>query len=80
MKHAATVRGDQSGIVMDVYTEEPGLQFYGGNFMQGKNNSKRHKMNSAQHSARTQHFSASPTCPNSQPRAEPGHHIYKTTS
>jgi aldose 1-epimerase len=42
MKHAATVRGDQSGIVMDVYTEEPGLQFYGGNFMQEKIISKRH--------------------------------------
>ncbi|KIO77874.1 aldose epimerase [Pedobacter lusitanus] len=35
--HAATVQGDKSGIVMDVYTMEPGLQFYSGNFMQGKN-------------------------------------------
>jgi len=37
MKHAATVRGDKSGIAMTVYTEEPGLQFYSGNFMQSKN-------------------------------------------
>ena len=40
MFHAATVKGDKSGIVMDVYTTEPGLQFYSGNFMQGKNTFK----------------------------------------
>ncbi|MBB1285805.1 galactose mutarotase [Flavisolibacter sp. BT320] len=40
MKKAATVIGDQSRIQMDVFTEEPGLQFYGGNFMQGKNTFK----------------------------------------
>jgi aldose 1-epimerase len=40
MKKAATVVGDKSGIQMDVYTEEPGLQFYGGNFMQAKNTFK----------------------------------------
>lgn len=37
MMPAAVVRGDKSGIVMSVYTTEPGLQFYSGNFMQGKN-------------------------------------------
>lgn len=35
--HAATVVGDVSGITLDIYTEEPGIQFYSGNFMQGKN-------------------------------------------
>lgn len=40
MFHAATVKGDKSGIMMDVYTTEPGLQFYSGNFMQGKNTFK----------------------------------------
>ena len=40
MKHAATVVGDKSGITMDVFTEEPGIQFYSGNFMQGKNEFK----------------------------------------
>ena len=40
MNHAATVIGDQSGIQMDVYTEEPGIQFYSGNFMEGKNEFK----------------------------------------
>lgn len=40
MNHAATVTGDRSGISMDIYTSEPGIQFYSGNFMQGKNTFK----------------------------------------
>ena len=40
MTHAAEVSGDKSGIVMDVYTQEPGLQFYSGNFMASKNTFK----------------------------------------
>lgn len=40
MRDAATVVGDKSGIMMKVYTVEPGLQFYSGNFMQGKNTFK----------------------------------------
>src|SRR5690606_20427323 len=37
MLQAASFSGDKSGIVMDLYTQEPGLQFYSGNFMQSKN-------------------------------------------
>lgn len=37
---AATVTGDQSGIVMQIFTDQPGLQFYGGNFMKGQNTLK----------------------------------------
>lgn len=33
LNHAATVVGDKSGIVMDIFTQEPGIQFYSGNFM-----------------------------------------------
>lgn len=36
-KHAATVTGEHSGIRMEVFTDQPGLQFYSGNFMQSKN-------------------------------------------
>jgi aldose 1-epimerase len=36
----ATVIGDKSGIKMEVFTEEPAMQFYTGNFMQGKNTIK----------------------------------------
>lgn len=39
-KKVATVAGDKSGIVMEVYSQEPGLQFYSGNFMQSKNTFK----------------------------------------
>ncbi|HEY2582612.1 MAG TPA: aldose epimerase family protein [Mucilaginibacter sp.] len=33
----ATVTGDKSGIKMEIFTEEPGIQFYSGNFMSGTN-------------------------------------------
>ncbi|WP_211323933.1 aldose epimerase family protein [Sediminitomix flava] len=36
----ATVVGDQSGIRMDIFTQEPGLQFYSGNFMQSQHTFK----------------------------------------
>lgn len=34
---AATVIGDKTGIELDVYTDQPGLQVYSGNFMNGSN-------------------------------------------
>lgn len=40
MNKAATIIGDKSGIKMEVFTEEPGFQFYSGNFMEGKNTFK----------------------------------------
>ncbi|QSW90266.1 galactose mutarotase [Flavobacterium endoglycinae] len=40
LNHAATISGDKSGITLDIYTQEPGLQFYSGNFMQSKNTFK----------------------------------------
>lgn len=36
MAPAVSVCGDQSGIVMNISTTEPGLQFYSGNFMEGE--------------------------------------------
>jgi len=33
----ATITGDKSGIEMQIFTEEPGIQFYSGNFMGGTN-------------------------------------------
>ncbi|WP_316835107.1 aldose epimerase family protein [Pedobacter nutrimenti] len=58
----AVVTGDQSGIVMSVYTDQPGLQFYSGNFMQGKNTMKgNHKDNfRTAFALETQHFPDSP--------------------
>lgn len=64
MMPAAVVIGDQSGIVMSIYTTEPGLQFYSGNFMKGKN-----KLRNGTDDFRnafcleTQHFPDSPNHP-----------------
>lgn len=65
MNHAATVTGDQSGITMNIYTEEPGLQFYSGNFMEGKNTFKSGKKDEYRtaFAMETQHF---PDAPNQE--------------
>jgi aldose 1-epimerase len=61
----ATVIGDKSGIEMQVYTDQPGLQFYSGNFMQGKNIMKgNHKDDfRTAFAMETQHFPDSPNQP-----------------
>jgi aldose 1-epimerase len=40
LEHAATVTGNRSGITLKVFSTEPGLQFYSGNFMDGTNKMK----------------------------------------
>lgn len=66
LHHAATVIGDQSRIVMDVYTEEWGLQFYSGNFMQSKNTFKGDSKDDYRtaFAMETQHFPDAPDQPN----------------
>jgi aldose 1-epimerase len=61
----ANVIGDKSGIVMDVFTDQPGLQFYSGNFMQSKNTMKNgHKDDyRTAFAMETQHFPDSPNQP-----------------
>lgn len=44
-KVAATLESPRSGIVLDVYTTEPGIQFYAGNFMDGSDKGKKGKVN-----------------------------------
>jgi len=65
LNHAATVVGDKSGIVMDVLTQEPGLQFYGGNFMASKNTFKSGAKDDFRTAfcMETQHFPDSPNQP-----------------
>ncbi|HQS52922.1 MAG: galactose-1-epimerase [Sphingobacteriales bacterium 17-39-43] len=65
MKAAAIAKGDQSGIVMEVFTQEPGLQFYSGNFMQGKNTFKGGSKDEFRTAfcLETQHFPDSPNQP-----------------
>jgi len=62
----ATVTGDKSGITMQIFTEEPGLQFYSGNFMAGANTisggaKDEHRTAFAME---TQHYPDSPNQPN----------------
>ncbi|WP_432713639.1 aldose epimerase family protein [Pedobacter sp.] len=61
----ATVIGDQSKIKMQVFTDQPGLQFYSGNFMQSKNVMKgNHKDDfRTAFALETQHFPDSPNQP-----------------
>ena len=82
MNLAATVLGDQSGIFMGVFTLEPGVQFYGGNFMAGTNPLKGGKKDDYRTAfcLETQHYPNSPNQP-SFPTTElkPGK-VYKTTT
>ncbi|HKL71567.1 MAG TPA: aldose epimerase family protein [Marinilabiliaceae bacterium] len=79
---AATVVEPISGRKMEVYTEEPGLQFYGGNFMDGSDTGKGGKPYGFRESLalETQHFPDSPNQPNfSSIILNPGE-VYQTTS
>ncbi|HEY0732198.1 MAG TPA: aldose epimerase family protein [Chitinophagaceae bacterium] len=62
---AAIATGDISGITLEVYTTEPGLQLYTGNFMKGANKMKQ-GMTDIQFGGfclETQHFPDSPNKP-----------------
>lgn len=82
MFHAATVKGDKSGIVMDIYTQEPGLQFYSGNFMQGKNTFKTGAKDDFRTAIalETQHFPDSPNQPAFPSTVLKPGQVYKTSS
>ncbi|MEM9935991.1 MAG: galactose-1-epimerase, partial [Bacteroidota bacterium] len=62
---AAKVVEPTSGRVMEVYTTEPGLQFYGGNFLNGTTIGKRGKPYGRRTAfcLETQHFPDSPNQP-----------------
>jgi aldose 1-epimerase len=82
MFHAATVKGDKSGIVMDIYTQEPGLQFYSGNFMQSKNTFKSGAKDDFRTAIalETQHFPDSPNQPAFPSTVLKPGQVYKTSS
>lgn len=62
---AAKVVEPVSGRIMEIYTSEPGIQFYGGNFMSGELTGKEGKlmMHRAAFCLETQHFPDSPNKP-----------------
>ena len=81
-KPVATVVSPKTGIKMEVYTTEPGLQFYSGNFMQGKNVFKGGAKDDFRTALalETQHFPDSPNQPAFPTTVlNPGQQ-YKTTS
>lgn len=82
MQLAATATGDISNIELKVFTEEPGIQFYGGNFMKGVNNIKgggKDVYRSA-FCLETQYFPDSPNKPSFPSTIlEPGK-VYKSTT
>ena len=59
---AAKVTEPESGRTLEVLTNEPGLQFYGGNFMAGKETGKRGRILGYREAfcLETQHFPDSP--------------------
>jgi len=82
MNKAATVIGDKSGIMMEVSTQEPGLQFYSGNFMQSQNTFKGGSKDDFRTAfcLETQHFPDAPNQPQfASTVLEPGN-TYKTSS
>jgi aldose 1-epimerase len=62
---AARVYEPTSGRVMEVYTTEPGIQFYSGNFLDGSNVGKGGKVYKHRYGfcLETQHFPDSPNKP-----------------
>jgi aldose 1-epimerase len=79
---AAEVMGDQSGIVMDVYTDQPGMQFYGGNFMDGSHTIKGGKKDNYRTAfcLETQHYPDSPNHPDFPSTTLSPGEVYKTTT
>ena len=82
LNHAASISADKTNIVMNVYTQEPGIQFYGGNFMQSKNSMKAGSKDDFRTAfcLETQHFPDSPNQPSFPSTVlEPGK-VYSTSS
>jgi aldose 1-epimerase len=78
----ATVKSQVTGIIMDVYTEEPGLQFYSGNFLTGASHDGKHGAAYGYRSAlclETQHFPDSPNQPSFPSTLLKPNQTYKTT-
>jgi aldose 1-epimerase len=82
MTHAATVKGEKTNIVMDVYTQEPGVQFYSGNFMQSKNKFKGGSTDDFRTAfcLETQHYPDSPNQPSFPSTILTPGKVYKTSS
>ena len=82
LNRAAIAMGDQSGITMTVFTDQPGLQFYTGNFMRGKNIMKggsKDEFRSA-FCLETQHYPDAPNKPNFPTTVLKPGEVFKSTT
>ena len=82
LNNAGSIYGDKSSILMEIFTQEPGLQFYSGNFMKSKNTFKSGAKDDFRtaFALETQHFPDSPNQPAySSTVLKPGEN-YKTSS
>lgn len=81
-QRVSTVLGPKTGIFMEIFTREPGLQFYSGNFLKGKSTGKSGK-NYGYRTAfclETQHFPDSPNQPGFPSTVLSPGQTYKTSS
>lgn len=81
-RKAAEIKGDKSGILMEVWSEEPGLQFYGGNFMKSQKPMKNGTKDDYRTAfcLETQHYPDSPNIPSfPSTTLKPGA-VYKTST
>jgi len=78
----ATVIGDKSGIKLEIFTTEPGLQFYSGNFMAGGNTMLGGKADDHRtgFAMETQHFPDSPNKPQFPSTVLKPGDVYKTVT
>jgi aldose 1-epimerase len=65
IEFAARAKGDKTNINLEVYTDQPGVQLYSGNFMKGDNNIKYGLKDDFRTAfcLETQHFPDSPNKP-----------------
>lgn len=79
---AAQVVGDKSGIIMDILTTEPGIQFYSGNFMNEQVQLKNGKKDSFRTAfcLEPQHFPDAPNQPNFPTTIVSPGQVYQTKS
>lgn len=79
----AIVKSPKTGIVMEVYTTEPGIQFYSGNFLTGKDKDGKGGKSYPFRSAfclETQHFPDSPNQPSFPSTVLKPYQTYSTTT
>ena len=74
--------GPKSGRVMEIWTTEPGVQFYSGNFLDGTITGKGGKVYQQRYGLclETQHYPDSPNQPNFPSTALKPGETYKTTT